>query len=386
MSLNRRLTNLRHLSCLLGSLGLLGFACLQSAGQTHARPAKVLTPSLARDVKPLIAKYCVSCHSGNQPAAGLNLAKLIASSDFTTNLETWGKVSARLGSGLMPPQGQPQPKDADKLRLTTWIENKSNELCKLATPARVTIRRLNRAEYNNTIRDLTGLTIRPAEDFPSDDVGYGFDDIGDVLSISPLLMEKYLSASEAVLNAAMPLPARTRRIESHKMTKGAGVRDDPEGWRVYSTNAECYEEVDINEPGSYQFKALAGGDLAGSDPPHKDLSVDGAHVTQFNVGVSRRRPKIYECPLTLSAGKHKIGLAFTNDYYNTSDPKGHQDRNLWLNYFELEPVSVQPAPPSPAEIRLVPYQPTPGRTGSPRRKGVPNQICPQGLPSSANRR
>src|SRR5712675_3547257 len=68
---------------------------------------------------------------------------------------------------------------------------------------RVTIRRLNRTEYNNTIRDLVGVDFKPAEDFPADDVGYGFDNIGDVLSVSPLLLEKYLSAAEAILDRAI---------------------------------------------------------------------------------------------------------------------------------------------------------------------------------------
>ena len=70
-------------------------------------------------------------------------------------------------------------------------------------PGRVTIRRLNRAEYNNTIRDLLGIDFHPAEDFPGDDVGYGFDNMGDVLSLSPLLFEKYLAAAETISARAM---------------------------------------------------------------------------------------------------------------------------------------------------------------------------------------
>ncbi len=80
---------------------------------------------------------------------------------------------------------------------------------------RVTIRRLNRVEYNNTIRDLVGVDFKPAADFPNDDVGYGFDNIGDVLSLSPLLLEKYLSAAESILDRAIviadpPKPAKSR--------------------------------------------------------------------------------------------------------------------------------------------------------------------------------
>src|SRR5436309_1484037 len=70
-------------------------------------------------------------------------------------------------------------------------------------PGRVTLRRLNRAEYNNTVRDLCGIDFTPADDFPSDDVGYGFDNIGDVLSMQPILMEKYMAAADRILDAAI---------------------------------------------------------------------------------------------------------------------------------------------------------------------------------------
>src|SRR5712691_2636458 len=70
-------------------------------------------------------------------------------------------------------------------------------------PGRVTARRLNRYEYNNTIRDLLSINFRPADDFPADDYGYGFDNIGDVLSLSPVLMEKYLTAAEKIAKAAI---------------------------------------------------------------------------------------------------------------------------------------------------------------------------------------
>ena len=83
-------------------------------------------------------------------------------------------------------------------QLTGWIKSvmKADDCGRTFDPGRVTIRRLNRAEYNNTIRDLIGIDFHPADDFPSDDVGYGFDNIGDVLSMPPILLEKYLAAAE----------------------------------------------------------------------------------------------------------------------------------------------------------------------------------------------
>ena len=100
----------------------------------------------------------------------------------------------------MPPEDSEQPSEPAGGSIVNWIEKTiyNFDCDKPTDPGRVTIRRLNRAEYNNTIRDLLGITLRPADDFPSDDVGSGFDNIGDVLSLPPLLMEKYLAAAERI--------------------------------------------------------------------------------------------------------------------------------------------------------------------------------------------
>src|SRR2546426_145170 len=99
------------------------------------------------------------------------------------------------------------PPPAEREQMVSWIDATLSQAdCKIRDPGRVTMRRLNREEYNNTIHDLTGLDLRPTDDFPSDDVGYGFDNIGDVLSMSPLLMEKYIAAAEKIAQAAIITP------------------------------------------------------------------------------------------------------------------------------------------------------------------------------------
>src|SRR3989442_11384970 len=98
----------------------------------------------------------------------------------------------------MPPEKKPQPTAGERDLFLTFLDQQlaAVDCTKGRDPGRVTIRRLNRAEYNNTIRDLLAVTLQPAGDFPADDVGYGFDNIGDVLSMTPLLVEKYLTAAE----------------------------------------------------------------------------------------------------------------------------------------------------------------------------------------------
>ena len=108
----------------------------------------------------------------------------------------WEKVVARVRSGEMPPKGMPRPKPEDVTATTGWIEARFDEMDRNAKPdpGHLTAHRLNRTEYNNTVRDLLAVKFKPAADFPADDSGFGFDNIGDALSVSPILMEKYLAA------------------------------------------------------------------------------------------------------------------------------------------------------------------------------------------------
>ena len=123
-------------------------------------------------------------------------------------------------AGIMPPPGEERPGDAERKQLFDWIEfdafgtNPADP-----DPGRVTLRRLNRVEYRNTIRDLMGVDYDTSSEFPADDSGYGFDNIGDALSMSPLLMEKYLNAAEAIVAKAVPAAA-----PDDKDKRSAGAR------------------------------------------------------------------------------------------------------------------------------------------------------------------
>jgi mono/diheme cytochrome c family protein len=166
-------------------------------------------------IVPLLAKYCLSCHSGDNPRADLALDIYKDAAAVIKHRKVWEKVAHNVRSREMPPKERKlKPTEAEIELLTTWIDN---QLAKVncdgpRDPGRVTIRRLNKAEYNNTIRDLVGIDFKPADDFPSDDVGYGFDNIGDVLSMPPILMEKYLAAAEQIVERAWKSPEAKKRI------------------------------------------------------------------------------------------------------------------------------------------------------------------------------
>jgi hypothetical protein len=171
-------------------------------------------PSFARDVAPLVAKYCARCHGTVKPKGGVSLVKDTDDAAVMKRRELWEKVAENLHSGEMPPAGAKRPSAAEMEVWTRWLDAVvlGGDCTRPQNPGRVTIRRLNRAEYNNTIRDLVGVQFQPAKDFPADDVGYGFDSIGDVLSLPPLLMEKYLAAAEKIVEQAYKTPELRRRL------------------------------------------------------------------------------------------------------------------------------------------------------------------------------
>ena len=162
-------------------------------------------PSFPDEVRPVLAKNCFSCHNQKLSTANLNLEAFQDDISASKHPEVWDKVLTRVKAGQMPPAGMPPLPKTDIAALTTWIDSllSRSAVGRDTNPGRVVARRLNRVEYNNTIRDLLGVSARPAEDFPVDDSGYGFDNIGDVLSISPMLMEKYMTAASRISRLAV---------------------------------------------------------------------------------------------------------------------------------------------------------------------------------------
>lgn len=173
----------------------------------------VASAAFADDVAPdfsepgvaFVNQFCVACHSGADPMAELSLDAFPDSGSLVKQRKLWEGVVRVVTSGEMPPEGEPQPSVGQAEAFAELVKSIFDHADRSATPdpGRVTMRRLNRVEYRNTIRDLVGVDFDPTEDFPSDDIGHGFDNIGDVLSLSPVLMERYLAASEGIMNRAI---------------------------------------------------------------------------------------------------------------------------------------------------------------------------------------
>ena len=154
----------------------------------------------SREGTPFLKQFCFDCHAGDEPAAELALDAFTDNLSLIENRDVWDRVLDMLTTGQMPPSDSEQPTIEASDAFVEHIEAIFEHADRTAKPdpGRVTVRRLNKVEYKNTVRDLLGVDFDPTENFPADDVGHGFDNIGDVLTMSPLLMERYLEAAEAI--------------------------------------------------------------------------------------------------------------------------------------------------------------------------------------------
>lgn len=167
------------------------------------------------EIRPLLDRYCVRCHNSEKKEGELNLARFDAGQKAVGST-IWPSVIKRFSLREMPPEGEPTPSDPERDVLFRWMQGllsaDDGNCNKLATDVtqhfyrgNVMSRRLTRAEYNHTIRDLIGLDLKPADAFPADGAGgEGFDTNGDALFTNPILMEKYLAATDRVVEAAVP--------------------------------------------------------------------------------------------------------------------------------------------------------------------------------------
>jgi hypothetical protein len=325
----------------------------KKAGPLAKAPGTVGGQTFERDALPFTKKYCLPCHQGDTPSAGVSLDEYKTEPQMLKARNLWEKVGVAVVSKHMPPPGMPQPTDAERQAFAGYVQGAISKAdCAVKTPGRVTLRRLNRAEYNNTVRDLLGANVRPADDFPSDDVGYGFDNIGDVLSISPLLMEKYLEAARKVARASVYAPedkqaARSRVFAASSLDGDGGDFPDTNG-RILFSNGACGVNFEFPGPGKYKARVVAFEQKAGPEASKMSFQVGAKKVRTVQVRAVQKNPTQFDFEFEYDrAGMDRVSVTFDNDYYNDSstDPKVKGDRNLIIQSVEIVPVSVTIADP-----------------------------------------
>ena len=242
------------------------FACLSPCLSAEGGP----TPA---SQKALLDRYCVGCHSAKLKTGGVVLEGI----DLThagNHAEVLEKVIRKLQTGEMPPPGLPRPDAATYTTLAKWIEDSIDRYSAAnPNPGRPVIHRLNRSEYSDTIRDLLALDTKPGALLPVDDSGFGFDNIGDVLSVSPALLERYMSAARRISRMAVGEPGMkpteeefSARTLGMRTTRNERVSDDLPFDSRGGMAFEYYFPVDAE----YQIRIkLNGGDSAGNATPYE---------------------------------------------------------------------------------------------------------------------
>ncbi len=310
-------------------------------------PAAKEDPTFKEKILPFLNKYCNDCHNADKASGGLILDGYQSEAHARKNRKDWGAVQHAIAAGDMPPpKRKTQPTKDEKEFVINWIETALTKVeCGLSRdPGRVTLRRLNRAEYNNTVRDLCGVTVRPADDFPADDVGYGFDNIGDVLSFQPILLEKYMTAAERVLEAALSGPAP---IKSSKQSFGpqpiqvipreAKKRDGNVAGRpkiVFTTEGSAFlERFNFPAAGEYAIRFKATGTAVAGEGPKVVFRVDGKDVHTATVETPSGKAQVYEVKTKLPAGEKRVSFAFVNP---KEDKEKKVSRELGVESIEIE--------------------------------------------------
>jgi mono/diheme cytochrome c family protein len=259
-----------------------------------------------KTITPLLQQNCYQCHGNGKQKGGVELDSYKTAADVDADREQWEDVLKEIQSGEMPPPAaKNHPSLSDRNIIANWI---LGEIYKVdpahPDPGRVTIRRLNRDEYNNTIRDLVGVDFQPAADFPSDDSGYGFDNNGDVLSLSPVLMDKYLAAATRIMDEAIvteKIPSQLRHYNANLMEMGFNADGDRgDGWMPLGGLEEDGVSETIPVPaGDYIVRVYTWTRPHALPPPGPDFFAGrGRRGHGGRSGAGRNGPTLQNAPTT----------------------------------------------------------------------------------------
>ncbi len=348
----------RNLACTL--IIMLPLVCLAVSASGWQAPSPQNPDGFDKSVQPFFSENCYQCHDARLKTSNLNLEAYQTADSITQDRERWERILYKLRAGLMPPKAVPRPDQAEVNAVIQWIEQEFEAADRLIKPdpGRVTAHRLNRTEYNNTVRDLLAVDLHLADDFPQDDSGYGFDNIGDVLSLSPVLMEKYLAAAEKI--------ARTAVFGTEPLKPTLVRHPSPERRIVSSTTPLFdYDLTGLSLPNAlhvthrfpvdseYVIQVVLGGVRpAGSEPLQICLWVDGRQVQEQNfnpAGIASFSEDRQDFAgmrqgfrTKIAAGDHWIAASFLRLYEGL--PSSYNGPN----------PSKRPAPPPPE------FKPPPG--------------------------
>jgi mono/diheme cytochrome c family protein len=314
----------------------------------HAQGAALT--SFTKDVQPVLDEYCYDCHGDGAKKGGVQLDGF-GSDDAIRDHKLWLRVMKNVRAGIMPPLGEPRVPSDDEKTLMSWIKLQAFSLDPAhPDPGRVTLRRLNRVEYRNTIRDLTGIDYDTLKEFPADDTGQGFDNIGDVLTISPMLLERYLDTAQTIIGEAVPTQARVVDVQSLPGRQFTVVKASPAAAPVAPESATIKRPA----PAPAGQEAL---DLSYYTPVTVTTTFKAAHAGQYQLGVNLTAVEMYvddqfdlnRCRVVFKAdGETLISQEFVREGDKDFDFSFDKQWQAGDHVFTVE---IQPIGPDQAQIR-----------------------------------
>ena len=329
---------------------------------------------LSERVRPFVKQYCATCHNAKSRVADIDLEGL-SSEPLTAQRDVWEKVVRKVRTGEMPPPKMPRaPKDASD-SLVEWLVAELDRAAAVhPDPGRVAVHRLNRAEYNCAVRDLLGVDYRPADSFPADDSGYGFDNVASVLSLPPVLMEKYMNAAARVSRMALG------RVKIEPVLERRNVpRNVPQ-------NSRLSDVAPVSSRGGFEFEHSFPADaeyllrvrLRGVPDRQLveplDIQIDRKLIqrvdVQFGTAEEDEDQRRVEIQTPVRAGRHDVMVTFLRDDSKNENPrldytpegKGRR-APLAVDWVEIGGPFHPKLPSSPeSRKQILTCQPGPGKT------------------------
>lgn len=286
-----------------------------------------------KEIVPILETYCFDCHADGVKKGDFSFDAYQNIPSMQAKRDAWKRVRENLAYELMPPIDKDQPSSEERRKLIAWIDAAVFPVDpKNPDPGRVTLRRLNRFEYHNTVRDLIGV-MPDTQLLPPDDSGYGFDNMADVLTLSPTHLDAYLNTASQALDFAYGSAASPKRPIDPRSMKGSPAYED-DIFTMY-TGGRRYLRLDV-KPGKYRVTFRLSGQQAGDEKVKAKILL-GSVVN--DITVANTDPREFAITADISPEQPGMGVEYLNDYW---DDRTKADRNLLVHSIVLEGPLDQP--------------------------------------------
>jgi len=328
--------------------------------------ADPVDPVFAGKVLPILKQHCFSCHTGDKAESDFAIDRLMG--DVSQSPKQWNAVFERLNDGSMPPKEKPRPSVADRKAVADWLyAGLKAQAARNATQGRAQMRRLNRIEYNNTIRDLLGIEFDVTEMLPDDGSASGFDNVDVALDLSSTLLERYLEVADTVLRATLEIGPPPKQVWNNRIEVADAARERA---KKYPTGQSLYGQARIDtdhilvlndQPiprvvfdrvpaaGRYRYRVCAASNALDKDEQVAMRVYSGVIGSAGRIGMSgvypvSQKPAVFEFVETMEKNE-AIGVAASGVTRQYNLPKGYEGPGLMIYWVEIQGPLADPWPP-----------------------------------------